>query len=621
MTNFRNRYRGRQRTRTTRLVPALLATAILIGLLGTTMASANNDLPPECSASATALNDAKTNYANNCALPRIDCDRIDGIWYCSSRVIGSAAPGGVTDEDVGSSAIGTITVTNPPPTTQAPVTEPPATEPPDTEPPVTEPPVTEPSVTQPSTTQAPPTTEPPTTQPATTEPPTTQPPDTQPPSVGGVNHTYPKTDGPDRNPMKGWNSGWSDDRPEATVGFQYIKWQDLEPTNGNFDFSAVEDVINRSGSKDRHLILRLYCDWWGENEESRGCPEWIYSEVGVDRIRGDNGRYITDYNDPRYIEEATQAITALGERYDDDPRLYAFQIGVIGYWGEWHTWGSQVDGGSYDITTETETKILDAYRNAFDRTQLMARYPYRSILATAEGIGFHNDYFRPNNDHSAEFDKSVFDNRRWEDGTIGGEVPPGLSSDDYRHLYQTSQGREMIETGHYSTMKPGSVSNQHSEAHLELHKRFGYNYQIDGATFAETAGAGQSVAVAVDATNIGVAPFYYDWQVQYALLDGNNTPVVIREATAYDLRSVLPGQSFSLRSSLPLDGVNPGQYQLAIRVIQPGADETKSQSWGLDSRIVYVLFANDLPVVDGAWNGQNALVGGWSVLGSVTAGQ
>ena len=24
---------------------------------------------------------------------------------------------------------------------------------------------------------------------------------------------------------------------------------------------------------------------------------------------------------------------------DSDPRIYAFQIGLIGYWGEWHSYG------------------------------------------------------------------------------------------------------------------------------------------------------------------------------------------------------------------------------------------------------------------------------------------
>ncbi len=417
--------------------------------------------------------------------------------------------------------------------------------------------------------------------------------------------------------MKGWNSGWSDDRQETTVGFQYIKWQDLEPRNGVFDFGAVEDVINRSGSRNRHVILRLYCDWWGANETSRGCPDWIYSDVGVERIRGDNGRYLTDYNDPRYLDEAVQAIQALGDRYDEDPRVYAFQLGVLGFWGEWHTWGSKVDGGSYEITNATKTRVLNAYQDAFDRAQLMGRYPNRPVLDTANGIGFHNDYFRPNNDHSAEFDQTVSSDRKWLAGPIGGEVPPGLSSDDFRHLYATSQGREMIETGHYSTMKPTSVDGQYVGQHMTLHKRFGYNYQIEEARFPQTQPRSGRLPVQLTVQNMGIAPFYYDWQVQFGLLGADGTPVAVAEAEGYDLRRYMPGDEFTLEGSVPMGGIDNGRYRLAVRIVQPGADRAKSTSWKLDARNTYILFANDIPVVDGAWNGSNQLQGGWSVLGEV----
>ncbi|MGB5757227.1 MAG: DUF4832 domain-containing protein [Acidimicrobiales bacterium] len=420
--------------------------------------------------------------------------------------------------------------------------------------------------------------------------------------------------------MKGWNSGWSNDLREATVGFQYIKWSDLEPRNGVFDFDAVEEVIGRSGSRNRHLVLRLYCDWWGQDQQSRGCPNWMYSEVGVKRLRGDNGRYITDYNDPRYVDQAVQAIRALAGRYDDDPRIYAFQLGILGYWGEWHTWGSQFDGQSYDITTETETRILDAYQQSFDRARLMARYPDRSILATADGLGFHNDYFRPNNGHSAEFDEAVSSGRRWMGGPIGGEVPPGLSSNDYQQLYATSQGREMIETGHYSTMKPGSVAAQYSDRHMELHKRFGYNFQIEEARFAGARPSSGRVGVELKVRNIGVAPFYYDWQVQFALLGDDGQPVAVSEAEAYDLRGPMPGDAFVLSGSVPSSGVGDGRYRVAVRILQPGADQVKSERWKLDARNTYILFANDLPVIDGAWNARNQLVGGWQVLGTTSLG-
>ena len=67
-----------------------------------------------------------------------------------------------------------------------------------------------------------------------------------------VEYTYPKNDGPYKNPLKGWNTGWWKDYDYASVGFQYIKWKDFEPTNDNFNYDYIEEVINRPGSVGRH---------------------------------------------------------------------------------------------------------------------------------------------------------------------------------------------------------------------------------------------------------------------------------------------------------------------------------------------------------------------------------
>ncbi len=128
-------------------------------------------------------------------------------------------------------------------------------------------------------------------------------------------------------------------------------------------------------------------------------------------------------------------------------------------------------------------------------------------------------------------------------GPIGGEVPPGLSSNDYQQLYATSQGREMIETGHYSTMKPGSVAAQYSDRHMELHKRFGYNRRSRRPDSPGARPSSGRVGVELKVRNIGVAPFYYDWQVQFAPLGDNGQPVAVSEAEAYDLGISMPAMS------------------------------------------------------------------------------
>ena len=82
---------------------------------------------------------------------------------------------------------------------------------------------------------------------------------------------------------------------------------------------------------------------YGENEVSDGGPGWLYDEIGVERLRDENGKYITNFNNEKFISEAQEAINALSIRYDSDPRIYTFQLGVIGYWGEWHSYGYSQD--------------------------------------------------------------------------------------------------------------------------------------------------------------------------------------------------------------------------------------------------------------------------------------
>jgi hypothetical protein len=440
-----------------------------------------------------------------------------------------------------------------------------------------------------------------------------------------VEHSYEKNAGPDKNPQKGWNSGWWDEgHSEASVGFQYIPWKNFEPSNGVFDYTAIEDIISRSGSRGRHLVLRLFCDWYGDEFTSNACPAWLYSEVGVDRLQGENGRYITDYNNPDFINEAVQAIEALAAVYDNDPRLYAVQMGILGYWGEWHTHGSSFDGSSFPLEYATTSAILNAYKSNFINKKIMGRYPWRNPAGSAGGIGFHNDYFVAEDGHSDEFDEAVAVGAKWRDGPIGGEVPPRSSDEKIRErsiLYETSKGNSMIDTGHYSTMKPGSYIRKEGwsnyDGYMRLHKRMGYNYQIDHARFSETFTAAEDLLVELVGTNIGVAPIYYDWNVQIALLDSNDEPVVLTEVIT-DLTSIMPSNFFTFSAALAGDSMTSGVYKLAIRIIQPDADQAKDSVWKLDARNTYILFSNELPVIAGAWGSDNALIGGWSLLGEVT---
>ena len=431
-----------------------------------------------------------------------------------------------------------------------------------------------------------------------------------------IEHTFNKNAGPNKNPLKGWNSSWWKDLEYASVGFQYIPWSNFEPINNTYDFEAVEEIISRPGTIGRHVVLRLYCDWFGLNAESDG-PRWLYEEEGVARLQNNNGKYITDFNNENYIKEAIEAIEALANHYDNDPRVYAFQIGVLGYWGEWHTFGFD----DFSISNDSFNQILNSYKNSLNRVKIMGRYPWRDPLESTGGIGFHNDFFGPD-PHSDEFDDVISSDTKWLDGPIGGEMPPEWGSEEFTEMFATPRGINMIETGHYATMSPDDapcdvdLNGANCEGFMNMHRRMGYNFQIDKAIFPELLTTTDNFSVQLIGENIGVAPMYYDWEVQFALINENEEPISIFK-TDDDLTMIKDNDSFDFSISSAIDDIEEGTYRLGVRIIQPDADQAKSSSWKLDARNTYILFANELSVISGSWDTEYALIGGWSILGDV----
>ena len=180
----------------------------------------------------------------------------------------------------------------------------------------------------------------------------------------------------------------------------------------------------------------------------------------------------------------------------------------------------------------------------------------------------------------------------------------------------------MIERGHYSTMQGSSPcinspNSANCDGFMAMHRKMGYNFQIDSAVFPNQITQYENLNVDLNIENVGVAALYYDWDIQYALLDDNNVPVKIIDVL-YDLTSIMPDDTiYTIPMTIPVDDLQMQNYKLGARMLQPGASDAKTEAWGLDARNVYIQFSNNIPIIEGSWNSNNALIGGWSVLGSV----
>lgn len=441
--------------------------------------------------------------------------------------------------------------------------------------------------------------------------------------------TLTVNDGPGINPLKGWNSGWWVDSDFSSVGFQYIEWGTLEPEDNKFDWEAVEAVLDRPGSKGRHLILQFVVDWdWAEKvEDNYKGPDWLLDEVdeftGTDPWNPTRKMRATDYNDPEFIAQAEEAIKALNEYFEDDPRAFVIQVGLLGFWGEWHTFPRT----EWSPTDATKTAIFESYQdNRLDNVMMQARYPQDSITVPTDNMGYTNGSATLT-DHGKEFNTNLQDEELWDNGPIGGEWPPNVDLKHWKPFFDGSDGLDYILDGHYSTLLPPSPEDLDDKVpgwddadstFMEHHREFGYNFHVDQVRQVHE-GTDGPLLVEVDLTNDGIARFYIDWDVQLAVLDSDDAVVATVDLDA-DMRTWTPDSEHTLTAYLDADWDADASYRVGLRLLQPGADDKHDEEWLLNARNTYIVLSNDIDVVEGSWNSDtNGLVGGWNVLADVGA--
>ena len=401
--------------------------------------------------------------------------------------------------------------------------------------------------------------------------------------------------GPLDNPLKGYclytNAG-KIHRPYSMV-FQYVSWKELEPVEGKYDFEAWEKKWGHPRAIGKHVVLRVYVDY---PSKPSGLPDWLRNKgVKESPYRDHGGGNSPDYNHPQMVLSMERFIAAFGKRYNTHPRVAFIQLGLLGFWGEWHTYPRS----ELYASGATQHRIVKAYQKAFPDKQLMARYA-DGVLAKYKGIGFHDDMFPEDTDNGENWSFLARMRRgghadSWKQNVVGGEMVPHAAGKWLGPQWAYTQ--EMVKRSHFSWIGPYGpaldveVSRKHQARSDELVRKMGYQFQLTEIRISKYVATGRAGTVAIRGFNEGVAPFYYPWPVKLAWFDaqGNRiSEIKLQE----DIRKWLPGR-FQLKASVAVPNI-PGTYQLGLGVIDPW---TKKPA---------IRFANKL-----------TLLNGWAILGDV----
>ena len=378
------------------------------------------------------------------------------------------------------------------------------------------------------------------------------------------------------NPLKGFMP-FGQQLDHNATNFPYtMEWFYL-PLNAvvkgekNYDWSQFETELEAIKSRGHQAAFRFYLDYPGEKT---GVPDYLLGPGGIDQSRRydffDNKgiSFSPDYNDQRVQALMKDFVAALGKKYDGDPRIGFITTGLIGFWGEQHTTpmngrvsADNPNGENWMPPRDVELSVYRAWDQAFNATKLLNRSPAKDL--SDMNVGFHDDSFAYSTLPTAAWDfRSYMQeaglSNRWQTEAIGGEIQPPVQMCVFDESVPCEEGKqaenfdEALQGTHASWLMvrrawdPGYTGAALEKAKA-AHASLGYDFAATESRIQNTNG---TTTVSLKITNRGVAPFYYNWPVEFSILDANGTAVATQKVDA-NLPSLLPGQTAELTAALP----------------------------------------------------------------------
>jgi hypothetical protein len=379
------------------------------------------------------------------------------------------------------------------------------------------------------------------------------------------------------NPTRGYYRWYgAEPIPQPRPAYdQYARygWRQLEPARGTYDFSAIEQALQAAQAQRAKFGFRVMSV--NEFTSPVEVPSYLIAEAGGSYCSyGGQRIWVPDWNSPAFLERARALAQALGARFDGDPRLLYYDLGIYGHWGEWHNGGLCVP----EATAASKRALVDMQIDAFPRSRVLMNSGGSEVDAFVYALGKSPRVgVRVDSLCDTSFDQQFTQNAqklaamqdRWKTAPLIAEFfsynPTNLSLCQQQvstwHVAGIANGQ--INWGSYSAEQQAQL--------LTLGKQSGYRYVLNQITYPAAVTPGTTVGVSTQWSNQGVAPVYEPFQVSLELQLQGQSSVAWSWVSQLDLQQVLPAaqpQPFTDQLYVP-SRLTPGQYTLSVVVRDP----------------------------------------------------
>ena len=332
-----------------------------------------------------------------------------------------------------------------------------------------------------------------------------------------------------------------------------IYWEDLNPAEGEYNWDLIDNMLEACEQAGLTYAIRIIPystatgsdDNYGESHDF--VPQWVYNKGAKKDITKykykDNSPEIKvpNWSDPIYIQAYKDLMTAIAERYDNDPRVEYIEIRAFGNMGEWHC--SEFTN-NFLPSVEIQKDMLDHYKKVFKNTPCSVFVDARGeIYDYSVSLGFakRNDGLIMAKNSEWEL-VPAYEANVMTMGDNHNTYETMLKQDGSTYLKWTREHyRECIEISHLTFMAIDQDSgcgykiySEQQDLIDEMCNRLGYDLTV---TSAERNGNQLKVTI----KNIGLAPAFFNIQLAAEITDENGnkienfgSPVLIENGTFRD---------------------------------------------------------------------------------------
>ena len=415
-----------------------------------------------------------------------------------------------------------------------------------------------------------------------------------------------------KNPGKGWffygdkgnnTSPFSNQAlawKYASVGYCRFNWNDIEPKEGEFDWSWIDNAIEECKENDARFsfgVMTADPSYTGEYVT----PKWVfdsgakYLKTTVSDMFTEEStvQYIPIFDDEIYLQKVRNFADALAERYGNNEYIEFIDIRSYGSWGENNL--CDIDGmyvNSDDTGSDPVAmyKCWDAYIQAFKDTniQLMVAYGFGDaqsnnemfketfLKAIENGVGIRVDGFM----HYTAINNGLANLWAYKKAPAALEFAASYSILKKEGSWDVGVFEDSIATTHTSYYPIGGAwptdtmlfASEQESLISSMMNKIGYHFTLNEVMVSPTIGSGENDVLVMKWTNDGNAPIYIENHLAAALLNDKNEVVDFCWLDGVDMAEVTPAmdnnteyKSVTLSSPLSFDKkYSSGKYKLAL---------------------------------------------------------